>query len=155
MSQFAHYCGYTAIVALYVYVIKRCTSFATSTAGASTNFNNFGRSTWTVYFEAASNCQEQIKNSSKIAKESFAQKCSVVLEEMRDEAVAKILRVQNNESSDGGQDEWQSLILSMDYPRQETFTNQRREAQMEETAFFGREWNDINFVSLSDFYFPT
>ena len=88
-----------------------------------------------------------------MAKESFAQKCSVVLEEMRAEAVAKILRVQNNESSDVGQDECQSPILSVNHPRQETFTNQRREVQMEETAFFGREWNDMNLVSLSDFIF--
>jgi len=58
------------VVALYVYVIKQQSEPSKK---------------WMPYFEAGARCQNQIKISAE--KESFAQKCSVVLEELRFEAV--------------------------------------------------------------------
>lgn len=73
---FAHYCGYQAVVPLYVYVIK-----------------NLQTGNWMPYFEAASRCQDQIKVSA--AKESFSQKSSGVLEELRMEAMSHIRKSGN------------------------------------------------------------
>lgn len=58
----------------------------------STSTQDFPKSPprWKPYFEAAPKCQEQIKRSTEEAKESFAKKCSLVLDELRRETLEKI-----------------------------------------------------------------
>ena len=90
MLQFSHFCGYNAAVVLYVYVIKRRDSHP---------------ETWSRYFEAAERCQGQIKISAE--RESFAQRCSSVLDELRAEALGQTPSdgFPPNERSPGG-DRW-------------------------------------------------
>ncbi|KAE8444728.1 hypothetical protein EG329_014288 [Mollisiaceae sp. DMI_Dod_QoI] len=141
-SWFAHYCAYCAILAVYIYVIRR----ASASCEAS---NSNPSSSWMPHFEAASKCQEQIKNSSTTLKESFAQKCSIVLEESRAEAMVKIRQVQSKERNGWGQsgDDESGPSSDMQEERQELSMGARPQVQMEETSFFGGEWNDMNFVS--------
>lgn len=71
--QFTHYFAFCAIVVLYVYTIQQKRS---------------SQDTWHKYFETAEKCQGQI---SLIAEnESLAQRYSVVLEELRLEALKQI-----------------------------------------------------------------
>lgn len=68
--QFTHYFAFCAMVVLYVYTIQRRQS---------------SQDTYRIYFDAAAKCQSQI---SMIAEnESLAQRYSVVLEELRLEAL--------------------------------------------------------------------
>ena len=76
VRQFAHFCGYSAVVAIYVFIIKQ-----------SSKTNIVKR-----YLKAAELCQEQIKESGEV--ESFARRCTSVLEELHADIVAKL---------DGGQ----------------------------------------------------
>jgi hypothetical protein len=73
--KFGHYCAYSAIVCLYVYVIR--------TYEKSPDI-------WTQYLEAAQICQQQIDISAR--KESFAQRCSGVLKELEVETLDCIHR---------------------------------------------------------------
>lgn len=101
------------------------------------------------HFEAASKCQEQIKNSSNMAKESFAQKCSIVLEELRAETVVKIRQVQSVEGHGWGQirEETHPDSGIEDEAREDPSTKERPQVQMGETSYFSGEWNDMSFVS--------
>lgn len=77
--QFTHYYAFCAVVVLYVYTIQRRAD---------------PPSTWRPYFAAAEKCQHQI-SSFKSEKDSFAQRYSIVLEELRLEA----LKQTQNESN--------------------------------------------------------
>lgn len=145
-SWFSHYIAYTAVVALYVHVIKRCTPCPSVLSSETPPPNTFDCSDWMPHFEAASKCQEQIKNSSNMAKESFAQKCSIVLEELRAEAVVKIRQAQSMESDGWGQIRKETHADGIeDEARQESSTREIPQVQMGETSFFSEEWNDMSF----------
>lgn len=107
---------------------------------------------WMLHFEVASKCQEQIKNSSSMAKESFAQKCSVVLEEARAEAMLKIRQVQarqantNNWTENGEEAQTDGTNTER---LQELINRERPQVEMQETSYFSGEWNDMNFVSVN------
>jgi hypothetical protein len=70
--KFAHFCGYSAIIAIYVFIIKQ---------PSPTNKVK-------KYLKAAERCQEQIKLSGEV--ESFARRCTTVLEDLYAEVVAKL-----------------------------------------------------------------
>jgi len=70
--QFAHFCGYSAIVAIYVFIIKQ---------PSKTNMIK-------KYLKAAERCQEQIKQPGEV--ESFARRCASVLKELHAEVTAKL-----------------------------------------------------------------
>ncbi len=135
-KQFAHFCGYQAVLPLYVYVIKHQSSPPSS---------------WVPYFEAASRCQEQIKVSAE--KESFSQKCSGVIEELRLEAVACIKKHGNyghlpgvrsdvirGEGQEGG-----AARDGEERMRGEGDGGGRGQDGRGTTSFFGGSWNDMNF----------
>ncbi|KUJ06828.1 uncharacterized protein LY89DRAFT_678409 [Mollisia scopiformis] len=151
-SWFAHYCAYTAIVALYLHVIRRYTScpFESMTSTSAETINS-RHARWMLQFEAASKCQEQIKNSSTMAKESFAQKCSVVLEEARAEAVLKIRQAKTRQGKTWGDTEESESRSERENMEgvSEGVGNERPHVQMEETSFFGGEWNDMNFAPFA------
>ncbi|CZR64563.1 uncharacterized protein PAC_14461 [Phialocephala subalpina] len=149
--QFSHYIAYTAIVALYVYVIKRCTPCPSNFSSETPLPSKLDCSAWMPHFEAASRCQEQIKNSSNMAKESFAQKCSLVLEKLRAEAVVKIRQAQNKESTGFGYREQESRTENEmeeeeaeEEARARPARNESLQHQMGETSFFSGEWNDMS-----------
>jgi len=72
LLYFAHFCGYTAIIAIYVFIIKQ----PSQTLKVK------------KYLKAAERCQEQIKISGEV--ESFARRCTSVLEELYAEVLAKL-----------------------------------------------------------------
>ena len=72
LLQFAHSCGYSAIVAIYVFIIKQ-----------PSNTRKIQK-----YLKSAERCQEQIKLSGEV--ESFARQCTSVLEELHAEVLAKL-----------------------------------------------------------------
>lgn len=74
-GEFGHYCAYSAVVCLYVYVIRTY---------------ELSPDIWTQYFEAAQKCQQEIDISAR--KESFAQRCSGVLRELEAETLDCIHR---------------------------------------------------------------
>lgn len=84
-----------------------------------------------------------------LTKESFAQKCSVVLEGLRAEAIVKIREVQSKGMNNWSQSEklQHRPAPGMEEPRQEP-NNEAVQVEMEETSFFGVALNDMNFVSL-------
>lgn len=73
--KFNHYCGYCAVVCLYVYVFR---------------VHEHPAETWTKYLIAAQKCQQQIDISAE--KESFAQRCSGVLKDLEAETLDCIHR---------------------------------------------------------------
>lgn len=158
-SWFAHFCGYQAVVALYVYVIKSQSPNRQTQTGTGTGT---GTQTWLPYFEAASKCQDQIKVSAKKDKESFSQKCSGVLEELRMEALASIkkngqmgqqydqrsgdTRTERRGEEASNVEDWQK-----DRPRQRTSDVRGSAARGGERgergsrSFFSGSWNDMTF----------
>jgi len=107
------------VVALYVYVIKNVRT----------------DSKWTTYFKAASSCQDQIKVSA--AKESFSQKSSGVLDELRIEALEHIKKSGNlipapsaarNVQKDGGFESHRAA-------------GSATSAFLSSTSFFGGNWS--------------
>ncbi|KAH7411402.1 fungal-specific transcription factor domain-containing protein [Cadophora sp. MPI-SDFR-AT-0126] len=115
-SWFAHYCGYCAVVVLYVRVIKLQSEPAY---------------TWISYFEAGSSCQSQIKVAAE--KESFANRCSEVLQELRFEAQGHMQRAGNRPETRQGSVDTDGSGL----PQRDQGT----------ASHFGGKWNDMNFVS--------
>jgi hypothetical protein len=84
-----------------------------------------------------------------LAKESFAQKCTVVLEELKAEAMIKIRQVRNNENNHWVQSEEERRYAQGTEEVDQDLGSERAQVEMEETNFFGGEWNDINVVSIS------
>jgi hypothetical protein len=80
LLQFAQFCGYSAIVALYVFIIRYPKTHKIKT-----------------YLKAAEKCQKQIKMSGDT--ESFANRFIGVLEELHAEAAAKL---EGGQLGDGG-----------------------------------------------------
>jgi galactonate dehydratase len=72
LLKFAHFCGYSAVIAIYVFIIKQPSN--------SKKIEKCLRS--------AERCQEQIRLSGEV--ESFARRCTGVLEELHAEVVAKL-----------------------------------------------------------------
>jgi hypothetical protein len=72
LLQFAHFCGYSAIVAIYLFIIKQ-----------PSDIRKIKK-----YLKSAERCQEQIKLSGEV--ESFARQCSSVLEELHAEVLSKL-----------------------------------------------------------------
>ena len=70
-TQFTQYYGFCAVVVLYVYTIQHRADSDVA---------------WRSYFQAAEKCQGQITSYAR-EKDSFAQRYSIVLEELRSEAV--------------------------------------------------------------------
>jgi len=83
---FTHYYSFCAVVVLYVYTIQSRIE---------------PTEIWRPYFQAAERCQSQI-SSLKAVKDSFAQRYSIVLEELRLEALKQITQMppipRNNDS---------------------------------------------------------
>jgi hypothetical protein len=75
---FGHYCAYSAAVCVYVWVIRAYEQ---------------PPDTWMKYLEAAQKCRSQIDVSAE--KESFAQRCSSVLQELEGETLDCIHRRDN------------------------------------------------------------
>ncbi|KAK0120502.1 hypothetical protein ONS96_010710 [Cadophora gregata f. sp. sojae] len=113
-SWFAHYCGYCAVVVLYVRVIKLQSEPAY---------------TWISYFEAGGACQSQIKVAAE--KESFANRCSEVLQELRFEAQGHMQKTGNRPETRQGSVDTDGSGL----PQQDQGT----------ASHFGGKWDDMNF----------
>merc|ERR1712093_133322 len=113
-SWFAHYCGYCAVVVLYVRVIKLQSEPAY---------------TWISYFEAGATCQSQIKVAAE--KESFANRCSEVLQELRFEAQGHMQKAGNRPETRQGSVDTDGSGL----PQRDQGT----------ASHFGGKWNDMNF----------
>ncbi|KAL2070269.1 hypothetical protein VTL71DRAFT_13295 [Oculimacula yallundae] len=113
-SWFSHYCGYCAVVILYVRVIKLQSEPA---------YN------WISLFEAAATCQSQIKIAAE--KESFANRCSEVLQELRFEAQGHMQKTGNKPETRQGSVDTDGSGL----PHQEQGT----------ASHFGGKWDDMNF----------
>ncbi|KAL5330315.1 hypothetical protein ACEPPN_003842 [Leptodophora sp. 'Broadleaf-Isolate-01'] len=113
-SWFAHYCGYCAVVVLYVRVIKLQSEPA---------YN------WISLFEAGATCQSQLKIAGE--KESFANRCSEVLQELRFEAQGHMQKASNRpETRQGSVDTDGSGLLQQDQGT---------------VSHFGGKWDDMNF----------
>jgi hypothetical protein len=80
LLQFAHFCGYSAVVALYIFIIRYPKT------------NKIKK-----YLKAAEKCEQQIKQSGDT--ESFAKHCIGVLEELHSEAATKL---EGSRPGDGG-----------------------------------------------------
>ncbi|CZS96320.1 uncharacterized protein RAG0_05697 [Rhynchosporium agropyri] len=113
-SWFSHYCGYSAVVVLYVRVIKLQSEPA---------YN------WISLFDAAATCQSQIKIAAE--KESFASRCSEVLEELRFEAHGHMQKMGNGLETRQGSTDTDGSGL----PQKEQGT----------ASHFGGKWDDMNF----------
>lgn len=81
------------------------------------------------------------------AKESFAQKCSVVLGELRAEAAIKIQQIQHKETNGWAQNGGRGTAPGLDQAREEPGSG-GSQVIMEDPNFFDGEWNNMNFVSL-------
>ncbi|KAE9371616.1 hypothetical protein N431DRAFT_545824 [Stipitochalara longipes BDJ] len=114
-SWFAHFCGYSAIIAIYVFIIKQPTQ----------------TSKVKKYLKAAERCQEQIKLSGEV--ESFARRCTSILEELYAEIVAKF-----NGS--------QGIIVGMSVPSPTDSTE--KDLQQEEQA--GRYYESGSNIGVVD-----
>jgi hypothetical protein len=105
------------------------------------------------YFEAASSCQEQIKSSLTVEKESFAHKCSKVLEELRSEAVSAIKQAEekNNHTRNLRRQNIEILPTPPDIEHTsrdpKTFGNEVGPVPIEDNGVFGGGWNNEDFVS--------
>ncbi|KAH7355355.1 fungal-specific transcription factor domain-containing protein [Rhexocercosporidium sp. MPI-PUGE-AT-0058] len=113
-SWFSHYCGFCAVVVLYVRVIKLQSEPA---------YN------WISLFEAGATCQSQIKIAGE--KESFANRCSEVLQELRFEAQGHMQKAGNRPETRQGSIDTDGSGL----PQQDQGT----------ASHFGGKWDDMNF----------
>jgi hypothetical protein len=158
--KFTHYCGYTAIVAVFLYVIKHCIpSNSWQIPGrpiASLPDDGLGTTLWIKHFNAASECQRQIFTSSTETKDSFASSCSLVLDELRAEVVYRMHQSHEN-INDAVTSTKQMMPVSQ--PSFDEITNAYQNVNMQtsivDAGLDGEAWEQICGVSFISFLLKT
>lgn len=136
--QIVHYCGYTAVTALYTYIIKAHTNSAYSSI---------------ELFDSAEKCQKQIKTTSESG--HFLHRCDNVLEQLRAEAWKCIVERRRPKPQDQSLLEQAHNVANNSKSEQpqylDDYTNvpvnslHERARRMPEVTYEA-QWQDTNFV---------